>query len=334
MISQGLKVAPVELPDQQSIAGTAFPVVLRCESQGATLPDVEAWIEQQRAELIDQAGKQGAILFRGFPVDGPEQLDRFIAAFAMENFPYEQSLSNAVRINYTPRVFSANEAPSEVTIYLHHEMAQTPIYPHYLFFYCQQPAQSGGATPLCRSDRLFDQMLQRCPEFANQCEQLGLKYTNVMPAADDAGSGMGRSWQSTLRTQDREQAERRLSGLGYSWQWLPDGCLKSTTPRLPAVHQLAPGRKAFFNQLIAASQGWKDTRNDPSQAVTFGDGSPLDRSAALLVAELAEQMTFDLNWQPGDVVLVDNLVVMHGRRRFEGKRKVLASLAAPLRHGS
>ena len=36
--------------------------------------------------------------------------DRFIAAFELENFPYEQSLSNAVRVNYTPRVFSANEA--------------------------------------------------------------------------------------------------------------------------------------------------------------------------------------------------------------------------------
>ncbi|MEL7517687.1 MAG: TauD/TfdA family dioxygenase, partial [Pseudomonadota bacterium] len=33
-------------------------------------------------------------------------------------------------------------------------------------------------------------------------------------------------------------------------------------------------------------------------------------------------------WQPGDVALVDNFTVMHGRRPFEGKRRVLASLVA------
>ena len=37
---------------------------------------------------------------------------------------------------------------------------------------------------------------------------------------------------------------------------------------------------------------------------------------------------FDMPWQRGDVVLVDNYVTMHGRRTFTGTRKVLASLVA------
>jgi alpha-ketoglutarate-dependent taurine dioxygenase len=48
---------------------------------------------------------------------------------------------------------------------------------------------------------------------------------------------------------------------------------------------------------------------------------------ALAVA-MAEELTVDLQWQQGDVALVDNLRVMHGRRPFEGKRRVLASLIA------
>ena len=92
---------------------------------------------------------------------------------------------------------------------------------------------------------------------------------------------MGRSWQSTLRATTRDEAEARLRELGYSWEWLPDGWLRATTPVLPAVRKLADGRTTFFNQLIAAVQGWKDTRNDPSKAITFGDGTPLDRDAAL-----------------------------------------------------
>ena len=122
--------------------------------------------------------------------------------------------------------------------------------------------------------------------------------------------------------------------LGYSWQWLDDGCLRATTPVLPAVIELADGRKVFFNQLIAAFQGWKDSRNDPAKSITFGDGTPLDRDSVLQVADMAEALTFDVPWQKGDVALVDNFVAMHGRRSFVGTRKILASLVASKQHAA
>jgi len=332
MASTLLEVSSVPVAYQQTFDAAVFPLVVKCDSPRARLDEVVQWLTLQRDDLKQQAEKHGAILFRGFPLSGPDDFDRFIAAFDWENFPYEQSLSNAVRINYTTRVFSANEAPPDVTIYLHHEMAQTPVFPSKLFFFCQQPGDEGGATPLCRSDILYEQMLERCPGFANDCETKGLQYTNVMPSENDAESGMGRSWQSTFRAERREDAEQRMSELGYSWRWLADGCLRATTPVLPAVREVSPGRKTFFNQLIAAFQGWKDSRNDPSKAITFGDGAPLDRDTVLQVAEMAEQLTFDVPWQQGDVALVDNFLVMHGRRTFSGTRKVLASLVAAQEH--
>ncbi|HEU5115392.1 MAG TPA: TauD/TfdA family dioxygenase, partial [Isosphaeraceae bacterium] len=81
-----------------------------------------------------------------------------------------------------------------------------------------------------------------------------------------------------------------------------------------------------FNQLIAAYRGWKDTRNDPSKSITFGDGTPLDRDAVSEAIELGDELSFDTPWEAGDVAMVDNYVVMHGRRTFSGTRKVLASL--------
>jgi hypothetical protein len=334
MHQANVSVSAVSVPQQQSPDGQVFPLVLCCDTPAATLDDVVRWAEHQRDLLKQQAESHGAILFRGFPIANPDDFDRFIEAFDLENFPYEQSLSNAVRINFTPRVFSANEAPADVTIYLHHEMAQTPVFPSKLFFFCQKPADEGGATPLCRSDVLFDRMLEECPEFARKCETTGLQYANVMPSENDAGSGMGRSWQSTFRADSRESAEQSLQQLGYTWQWLDDGCLRAVTPVLPAVRTVGSGRKVFFNQLIAATKGWKDSRNDPSKSIMHGDGSPLDRDAVQRVAEIAEQISFDLQWQQGDVALVDNFLAMHGRRTFRGTRRVLASLVAPERHRS
>ena len=68
-------------------------------------------------------------------------------SFDQENFSYAGSLSNAVRHNRTERVFTANEAPPDVS-YFHHEMAQTPVFPSKLAFYCEQAPTVGGATPV------------------------------------------------------------------------------------------------------------------------------------------------------------------------------------------
>src|SRR5262245_23502383 len=325
MTSDNLSVTELALPGQQAHGGGVFPLALACETP-TDLATATAWVAAHASELIAKAARHGAVLFRGFPLSTAEDFDAFIAAFGLTNFPYYESLSNAVRLNRTPRVFTANEAPPSVTIYLHHEMAQTPIYPSKLFFFCEQPAETGGATPICRSDVLWERLKERYPKFAADCEVKGLRYSHVMPGTNDAASGMGRSWQSTLRATTHEGAEVQLRDHNYSWEWLPDDCLRVTTPLLPAVRKLPDGRTTFFNQLIAAARGWKDSRNDPSKAITFGDGSSLDRDAVLVAAELGDELSFDIPWQRGDVALVDNFVAMHGRRTFTGTRKVLASL--------
>lgn len=328
MIHKHFHAEPTTLPGQIRYDGRPFPLVLACVSTAAMLTDATDWIRAQREKLGRWAREHGAILFRDFPLQSVADFDAFVAAFDYRNFPYDRSLSNAVRINRTERVFTANEAPPDVRIYLHHEMAQTPIYPSKLFFYCEQPARRGGATPVCRSDVLLERLSEEAPDFVQSCEAKGLKYTNTMPPRADAASGMGRSWQSTWGTDSRGEAEQRMRSLGYSWQWLPDGSLRATTPRLPAVRRLNSERKSFFNQLIAASHGWKDSRNDPCQSITFGDGTPLPTGDLRLAGALADELASDIQWRRGDVALVDNFVTMHGRQTFEGTRKVLASLVA------
>lgn len=326
-MTDSINVSPVSLPTQQAHGDSVFPYVMKCDSPDATLEQATEWVSQNSEELQDLASEHGAVLFRDFPMPTAEDFDAFITAFGMPNFPYNKSLSNAVRVNRTERVFSANEAPPEVRILFHHEMAQTPIYPKTIFFFCEIAPDEGGATPLCRSDVLLERLQAECPEFVKNCEELGLKYSNVMPPEDDHDSGMGRSWKSTLRVEDKEGAEARLKELGYSWEWLDDDCLRATTPVLPCVREISGNRKTFFNQLIAAFCGWKDSRNDPSDAIRFGDGSKLDKDAVMRSVEISDEITFNLDWQAGDAVLIDNTVIMHGRQPFKGTRKVLASLA-------
>ncbi|MFT6432695.1 MAG: hypothetical protein ACJAVI_000731 [Candidatus Azotimanducaceae bacterium] len=312
---------------QLQFEGHAFPSVVQCDVSDKL--DLAGWVKANKNFIEAALQRSGAVLFRGFPVNSAETFDQFSAAFGYPDFTYAESLSNAVRLNFTERVFTANEAPPEVEIFLHHEMAQTPISPSKLFFYCHSAAEVGGATPLCRSDQLFQKLYQTHPVWADEFESKGLKYTTLMPSENDLGSGQGRSWKSTLSVEDESAAEVKLRSLGYSWKWMDDNGLEATTPRLPAVVELETGEKAFYNQLIAAYQGWKGVKENPKSAICFGDGSDIAVEKLDYVASLAEEFTFDLLWQDGDVALVDNYRTMHGRRSYAGtrKRQVLVALA-------
>lgn len=318
----------VSVSGQQQFTGVEFPLALANSKEDASLPDVLSMLALHRDELLEQLSTHGAILFRGFPLSTAEEFDQFVSAFDLPNFTYSESLSNAVRTNRTEKVFTANEAPPGVSIFLHHEMAQTPVYPSKLFFFCEQAANSGGATPLCRSDILLDRLTDADPEFMSKCERLGVRYSNTMPELDDAESGQGRSWKSTLSAESKEAAESKLQELGYEWEWQGSGNLKVTSPVLPAIKGIANGRKVFFNQLIAAFRGWKDSRNENNRAITFGDSSEISRESMAKAIALSDELSFDMPWQTGDVALVDNYLVMHGRRPYEGQRRVLASLVA------
>ena len=46
--------------------------------------------------------------------------------------------------------------------------------------------------------------------------------------------------------------------------------------------------------------------------------------------EVSYENTIDIEWRKGDIALLDNLKVMHGRRSFEGTRSVLAALCSPI----
>ena len=322
-----LNVEAVPVSEQQHHP-EAFPLVYTLNTPDTTMDDVTAWLKKTGDSYLNSLDEHGAILFRGFPVRDADDFDAFIRAFNLDSFTYEESLSNAVRVNRTELVFTANEAPSDVSIFLHHEMAQTPLFPSRLFFCCEQAPESAGQTPLCRSDVLLAELAKKDPAFVASCAERGVRYSNVMPDSDDAASGQGRSWKKTLGVSGKDDAEAKLKKLGYRWEWRDDGSLRATTPALPAVRTLADGRRVFFNQLIAAFRGWEDARNDPRKSICFGDDSEIPSASMQLAIDLSDALTFDLAWQTGDVALIDNFLVMHGRRPFSGKRRVLASLVA------
>lgn len=67
----------------------------------------------------------------------------------------------------------------------HHEQAQTPFWPSKIFFFCETPAETGGATGVCPSYEVARILEERHPEFVKKLEAVGVKYTSYMASVDD-----------------------------------------------------------------------------------------------------------------------------------------------------
>jgi hypothetical protein len=149
-----------------------------------------------------------------------------------------------------------------------------------------------------------------------------------MSSGDELVSGQGRSWQKTLGVKSKKEAETRLNDLGYSWNWIEGDNVSVTTKPFAAIKELKDGNKSFFNQVLAASLGWKKNSEDDLSPVKFGNGEEIPEASIQMISELAKSLTLLRHWKDNDIVLIDNYRVMHGRKPFSGEknREVLVSL--------
>ncbi|KDO51792.1 hypothetical protein CISIN_1g019661mg [Citrus sinensis] len=311
-----------------------FPSVLSPNpATTATVSRLAEKVRTQKPFLDSLLLKAGSVLFRGFDdVKTAKEFNDVVEAFGYEELPYVGGA--APRTNIVGRVFTANESPPDQKIPFHHEMAQVPEFPSKLFFFCEVEPGSGGETPIVLSHIVYERMKHKYPDFVEQLEQHGLIYTRVLGEKDDPSSPIGRGWKSTFLTEDKSIAEEssiesfnRAARLGMKLEWMEDGGVKTIMGPIPAIkYDESRQRKIWFNSMVAAYTGWKDDRNDPVKAVTFGNGKPLPADIVHDCLNILEEESVAIPWQKGDVLLIDNWAVLHARRSFNPPRRILASL--------
>ncbi|PWA62396.1 2-oxoglutarate (2OG) and Fe(II)-dependent oxygenase superfamily protein [Artemisia annua] len=316
-------VLETHLPQQKTYKDVVFPTVITPKNNKNN--DLKQIISDHKPWLESVLHETGAILFRGFSsVLSASEFNDVVEAFGFEELPYVGGA--APRTNVVGRVFTSNESPPDQKIPFHHEMAQVPTFPLKVFFFCEVEPKIGGETPIVLSHVIYDRMKQKYPEFVDRLEEHGLIYTRVLGEGDDPSSPIGRGWVSTFMTKDKAVAEERAAKLGMRLEWTDDG-VKTVMGPIPAIKfDETRQRKIWFNSMVAAYTGWEDARNDPVKAVTFGDGTPLPAHVIYDCLKILEEESVAIPWQKGDVLLLDNLAVLHARKAFEPPRRVLASL--------
>ena len=60
--------------------------------------------------------------------------------------------------------------------------------------------------------------------------------------------------------------------------------------------------------------------------IRFGDDSKMPRKDIYHVVDVLDKNAIYFPWQKGDVMILDNILTMHGRAPFKGKRRVLTAM--------
>jgi hypothetical protein len=293
------------------VGNYAFPTAIEpCSTDVANdVSKTLRWAESNARDLERELRKSGALLLRGFPLRTAEHFDAFTAALGYPEVVHDGAGGAA-----------------------HLELAQRS--PHRVLFHCSDSSAEGLATPLLDAHRVYLKLKNAAPAFVDELETKGVRYARVMTLDDRPHSPIGRGWRKTFGVNGPTQLEQKLAKekTGDAIEWLDatkfsafglDASmypLRHYGPVMDAVlvdesDPTVPGRKRkrFFNQIFAAHRGWTDDLNKPGQSVVFGDGTEMPWEAMAMMARVFEEESVVVPWCVGDVLLIDNLHVMHSR---------------------
>ena len=189
---QGLSVRPTNLAEGKVFDKQPFPLCLS-PTDGEELA---SWGAAKRGALLRLVQDFDAVLLRGFAAESAQDFSDFVTALDLQGF--EMGCSAAPRTNVAPGVFTANEAPPTEPIPFHHEMAQCDERPEYVMFFCEVPAQMGGATPIIPSHAVATYLRKAHPELASELAERGVRYVRVLPEENDPTSPIGKSWRAAF----------------------------------------------------------------------------------------------------------------------------------------
>ncbi|WP_328562800.1 TauD/TfdA family dioxygenase [Streptomyces coelicoflavus] len=286
------------------------------------------------AEFVSDAEKisgllvrEKALVFRGFQVS-EDTLDPVMDRLLPNRLAYVHG--NSPRSKVGSNVYTSTEYPSELTISMHNELSYAYAWPSRLLFFAAHEPTTGGATPVVDGVRWLESLDPAIrTAFAS-----GVRYAQNL----HGGRGLGKSWQDTFETTDRAEVEAFLKGTEAEWTWLADGGLRVSQIRPSTTRHPVTGVEVWFNQSdqwhpaalgddMAAELAQILPEEELPQSVRFADGSPIPDEYVIEVRDKGLEAAVDVDWRTGDLMLIDNVLVGHGRRPFTGPRRVLVAMS-------
>jgi alpha-ketoglutarate-dependent taurine dioxygenase len=321
-----LSVSPGGLVTAEPLeGGGALPLVLRPSVVGV---DLVTWALNNRELIQTYLLKHGGLLFRNFKISSIEVLEQFVIVTSTELLPYRERSSPRTQVN--GNIYTSTDYPADQSIFLHNENSYQRTWPLKIFFFCAHPAAQGGETPIADCRKVFERIdLKIRQRFIEKGWMLVRNF----------GRGLSLTWQSVFQTEDKIAVEAYCRDAGIETEWRGDRLRTKQVRRAVAQHPVT-GEMVWFNhaaffhlstlkpstrELLLAGLEEEDLPNN----TYYGDGSQIEFSVLEEIREAYRRETVSFVWHEGDILMLDNMLVAHGRNPYAGHRKILVAMAEP-----
>ena len=281
---------------------------------GACVTDLDV---SQVKQWLDE---YGVLVFRGFANDA-DAFKTFTDQYTYEFSTYQGGgfrfgMFNRESVDSTETILTVTGHTQGFSIPLHGEMYYLKHRPSILWFYCDNPPRKGGATTVCDGVQIFNNL---SPQTQSFFESNSIQYIRYLSDGD---------WQTAFQTDDIDEMQRFCAANDTQVTINPEDGSVSTSFTTSALNRTSgTEKKSFINNILnifvaewAFNSGWvkqnlgSDVGSQCPMVVRVGEGTPLPSEIYQEVTETAERLTVNMDWQKGDILMVDNTRVMHGRR--------------------
>jgi len=292
--------------------------------------DLIAWANDNRDTVAQLLLAHRALLFRGFQITTAALLQEFVKATSNGEL-IEYRDRSSPRHEVLGRIYTSTDYPAEHQIFLHNEGTYWLRWPMKVYFCCVEVAAQGGETPIADSRKIYQRI---DPTIRERFRKLKVLYVR------NYNDGFGLEWQTVFQTTDRAVVNEFCRRNAIEVEWKDGNRLKTRQIREAVAQHPLTGEWLWFNHAAffhistlersireALLSEFKES--DLPTNTYYGDGTPIEPAVLdeLRGAYLAEKTVFP--WQRGDVLVLDNMSVAHGRESYTGKRTILAGMADP-----
>ncbi|ARZ66297.1 hypothetical protein SMD11_0631 [Streptomyces albireticuli] len=266
---------------------------------------------------------------RGLPVHSVETFAQVRDVLIPQRTPRLETVTPGGDLGHG--LHSATNLPAGEPIRTHNEDSYAPTFPGLLLFGCLSAPEQGGATPVadCRT------VLRYLPShLVERMRTHGWLLTRTY------SDRLSADWRTAFATDSPAEVERRCAEDLVSCDWRPDGSLRTRGLRPGVVRHPETGEEVWFNHMAFWNEWALDEKVREILVdelghgglpfnTGFGDGLPLTRGELYTISAAYEAATVRRAWEPGDLMLVDNIRSAHGRDPFRGDRRIVVATGAP-----
>ncbi len=303
------------------------PPMLRAEAAG----DTPGWAAGHRDALRAVVAEHGSVLVRGLGLRDAADIGGVFQQLATGLMTEKEAF--APRRTYSDGVYSATKWPPNQVMCMHHELSYALEFPGLMLFACLIAPTGGGATAVADSPTVLDALPT---ELIERFERQGWLLTR------NYNEDIGASVAEAFGTEDRGAVESYCRANAIEFEWQPDGGLRTRQRRSAVVRHPVTGQRCWFNQIAFLNEWTIDPEvreflvdvygpDGLPFNTRFGNGDPVGEDVVQLLNQVYEANTAREPWQPGDLLLVDNIRTAHSREAFEGPREVLVAMADVVR---